>query len=32
VGAQGVAAIGAVWNADDPLAALERFREALGGL
>jgi thiamine-phosphate pyrophosphorylase len=31
-GASGVAAIGAVWNADDPVAALERFREALGGL
>ena len=31
-GAAGVAAISAIWNADDPLAALERFREALGGL
>jgi thiamine-phosphate pyrophosphorylase len=31
-GAAGVAAIGAVWNADDPVQALGRFREALGGL
>jgi len=31
-GAQGVAAIGAVWNAEDPVAALEAFRAALGGL
>jgi len=31
-GARGVAAISAVWNADDPLAALAEFGEALGGL
>lgn len=31
-GAAGVAAVSAVWDAADPLAALERFREALGGL
>jgi thiamine-phosphate diphosphorylase len=31
-GAQGVAAISAVWNAPDPVAALLAFREALGGL
>jgi thiamine-phosphate pyrophosphorylase len=31
-GAAGVAAIGAIWNADDPVQALGRFRDALGGL
>ena len=31
-GASGVAAISAIWNAEDPVAALGRFREALGGL
>ena len=31
-GAQGVAAIGAVWNADDPVWALRAFEQALGGL
>ena len=31
-GAAGVAAISAVWNAPDPLEALEEFRAALGGL
>jgi thiamine-phosphate pyrophosphorylase len=31
-GAHGVAAISAIWNADDPLAALGAFRAALGGL
>ena len=31
-GAHGVAAIAAVWNAPDPIDALERFREALGRL
>lgn len=32
VGAVGVAAISAVWDAEHPGQALERFREALGGL
>jgi thiamine-phosphate pyrophosphorylase len=31
-GAAGVAAISAVWNVDDPVAALGRFASALGGL
>ena len=31
-GAWGVAAIGAVWNAADPVAALRAFERALGGL
>ena len=31
-GAHGVAAISAIWNADDPVQALLAFREALGGL
>jgi thiamine-phosphate pyrophosphorylase len=31
-GAQGVAAISAVWNAEDPVAALGAFRRALGTL
>ena len=31
-GAHGVAAISAIWNAPDPLAALEAFGAALGGL
>ncbi|MEE8435314.1 MAG: thiamine phosphate synthase [bacterium] len=31
-GAAGVAAISAVWNAEHPIRALERFRDALGGL
>jgi thiamine-phosphate pyrophosphorylase len=31
-GAHGVAAIGAVWNAPDPLAALAEFEQALEGL
>jgi thiamine-phosphate pyrophosphorylase len=31
-GAWGVAAISAVWDADDPVAALQRFGDALGGL
>jgi thiamine monophosphate synthase len=31
-GAWGVAAISAVWDADDPVAALGRFGAALGGL
>ena len=31
-GAHGVAAISAVWDAPDPLAALAAFRDALGGL
>ncbi len=31
-GAHGVAAIGAVWNAEHPADALERFAEVLGGL
>ena len=31
-GAWGVAAISAVWDAEDPLAALGRFAEELGGL
>ncbi|MBI3993230.1 MAG: thiamine phosphate synthase [Candidatus Lambdaproteobacteria bacterium] len=31
-GAAGVAAIGAIWNADEPLAELARFADALGGL
>jgi thiamine-phosphate pyrophosphorylase len=31
-GAWGVAAISAVWNAPDPVAALNAFAEALGGL
>ncbi len=31
-GAAGVAAISAVWNADDPVAVLGRFASALGGL
>ncbi len=30
-GAHGVAVISALWNAESPLAALEQFREALGG-
>ena len=31
-GAHGVAAISAIWNAKDPLEALESFKVALGGL
>ena len=31
-GAAGVAAISAVWNAEHPVQALEKFRDALGGL
>jgi thiamine monophosphate synthase len=31
-GAAGVSAIFAIWNAEDPVAALGEFREALGGL
>ena len=31
-GAHGVSAVSAVWNAPDPPAALDAFREALGGL
>ena len=31
-GAHGVAAIGAVWNAPDPVAALRAFEKTLGGL
>ena len=31
-GASGVAAIGAIWNAPDPIAALLAFQKALGGL
>jgi thiamine-phosphate pyrophosphorylase len=31
-GAAGVSAISAIWNADDPVAALREFQEALGGL
>jgi len=32
VGAAGVAAISAIWDVEEPLVALEEFRDALGGL